>query len=89
LRPWVVAEYMIKPANNILKLCTRHNHPFETMDMSQVLSDFEAGTNDINDGLIAEACRIHGWKCVTNDRDFITGGIEVLTLHPALLRACQ
>jgi len=41
-------------AKEILKLCTRHNHPFETMDMPQVLSDFEAGTYDTNDGLIKD-----------------------------------
>ena len=44
---------------------------------------------DFNDGLLAETCRHHGWKLVTNDSDFTTGGIEVLTSHPALLRACS
>ena len=75
-------------ARGMLKLCTRHDHPFAATDLTDVLADFEAGTNDFNDGLISETCRHHGWKLVTNDSDFTTGGIEVLTLHARLLRAC-
>ncbi|MBI4801907.1 MAG: PIN domain-containing protein [Elusimicrobia bacterium] len=73
---------------SILKLCTRYDHLFSTANITQVLTDFETGANDINDGLLAETCRHHGWKLVTNDSDFTTGGIEVLTSHPGLLRAC-
>jgi predicted nucleic acid-binding protein len=75
-------------ARNMLKICTRHDHPFSTTDVTQVLVDFEAGTSDFNDGLVADACRRHGWKLVTNDGDFINGGIEVLTNNPKLLAAC-
>ncbi|MCI0623779.1 MAG: PIN domain-containing protein [Acidobacteria bacterium] len=75
-------------ARQMLKLCTRHDHPFATADVMQVLVDFEAGSNDFNDGMLAETCRHRGWKLVTNDSDFITGGIEVLTSHPVLLKAC-
>jgi len=75
-------------ARSMLKLCTRHDHPFATTDVTRVLSEFEAGANDFNDGLLLETCRQHGWKLVTNDSDFTTGGIEVLTSHPVLLRAC-
>jgi predicted nucleic acid-binding protein len=74
-------------AREILKLCTRYDHPFAAADVTRVLADFEAGTNDINDGLLAETCRQYGWKLVTNDSDFATGGIEVLTSHPVLLKA--
>ncbi len=75
-------------ARSMLKLCTRHDHPFATADVARVLADFEAGATDFNDGLLVETCRLHGWKLVTNDSDFTTGGIEVLTSHPVLLRAC-
>lgn len=75
-------------ARDMLKLCTRHDHPFAAADVTQVLADFEVGTNDFNDGLLAEACRHHGWKLVTNDGDFTAGGIEVLTTNPKLLAAC-
>lgn len=75
-------------ARNILKLCMRHDHPFSACDVEQVLTDFEAGTCDFNDGLFVETCRCNGWKFVTNDGDFTNGGIEVLTSNPRLLSAC-
>ena len=74
-------------ARSMLKVCTRHDHPFAAADIAQILLDFETGGNDFNDGLLAETCRHNGWKLITNDKDFSTGGIEVLTAHPALLRA--
>lgn len=76
-------------ARGMLKICTRHDHPFASADVTQVLADYEAGINDFNDGMLAETCRHHGWKLVTNDSDFTTGGIEVLTSHPVLLKACK
>ncbi len=75
-------------ARSMLKLCIRNDHPFAAADVARVLADFETGANDFNDGLLIETCRHNGWKLVTNDSDFTTGGIEVLTSHPALLKAC-
>jgi predicted nucleic acid-binding protein len=76
-------------ARGMLKVCTRHDLPFAAANVTQVLSEFEAGSNDFNDGMLAETCRHHGWKLVTNDSDFTTGGIEVLTTHPFLLKVCK
>jgi predicted nucleic acid-binding protein len=73
----------------IIKLCTRHDHPFSVSDVEQVLVDFECGACDFNDGLFVEICRHNGWKFVTNDADFTNGGIEVLTSNPKLLTACS
>ncbi len=75
-------------ARSILKLCTRHDHPFSASDVTKVLADFEAGTCDFNDGLFVETCKKNGWKFVINDGDFTNGGIEVLTSNPRLLSAC-
>ncbi len=75
-------------ANAILGLCSRHDHPFTRANIPQILSDFESGINDFNDGLLAETCRHNGWKLVTHDGDFMNGGIEVLTTNRALLNAC-
>lgn len=76
-------------ARSMLRICTCHDHPFATADVVRILTDFEAGSNDFNDGLLAEACRHHNWKFVTNDGDFVEGGIEVLTTNPRLLAACS
>ena len=78
------AEY----ARHILGLSKRCDLPFTQTDVAQVLTDFETGANDFNDGMLAEICRHYGWKLVTNDSDFTTGGIEVLTMNRKLLRAC-
>lgn len=75
-------------ARNILKLCSRHDHPFASADVTQVLADFESGAQDLNDGLLVETCRHHKWKLVTNDGDITKGGIEVLTANPRLIAAC-
>lgn len=73
----------------ILKLSKRVDHPLTQVVIPQLLTDFETGASDFNDGLIAQTCRLHGWKLVTNDADFTTGGIEVLTMNRKLLRACR
>ena len=75
-------------AKNILGLCSRYDHPFAAINVGQVLSDFESGAQDTNDGFLIESCRQHGWKFVTNDGDFTEGGIEVLTNNPKLIAAC-
>jgi predicted nucleic acid-binding protein len=75
-------------ANQILKLGKRYDHPFSLIDLMRILTDFESGLCDFNDGLLVETCRHHGWKIVTNDSDFVSGGIEVLTTNPKLLKAC-
>jgi hypothetical protein len=73
----------------ILRLCSRHDHLFSSADISQVLTDFESGTADLNDGLLADACRQRAWTLITDDGDFTNGGIEVLTNNPRLIRACR
>lgn len=76
-------------ARKMLALGRREDHPFAQTDIAYALTDFEAGAKDLNDALLTETCRRKGWKLVTNDADFTTGGIEVLTTNPMLLRACR
>lgn len=75
-------------ARSMLKYCTRCDHPFSASDITRILTDFETGSNDFNDGLLVEICRYNNWKLVTNDSDFTSGGIEVLTANRKLLAAC-
>ena len=83
-----IAQKAATFARSMLKLCTCHDHPFATTDIARVLADFEAGSNDFNDGLLVETCRHYNWKLVTNDSDCVHGGIDVLTTNPKLLTAC-
>ncbi len=76
-------------ARKISSLCARHANSSEKLDIEKALKGFETGESDFNDALIADVCKIHGFKLLTNDADFRTGGIEVLTTNPKLLSACQ
>ena len=75
-------------ARSMLRLCTRCDYPFSAIDITQTLADFESGSKDVNDGLLAETCRHNNWKLVTHDSDFTFGGIEILTGNRKLLKAC-
>ena len=75
-------------ARSMLKLCTRCDYPFATVNVTQTLADFEIGADDFNDGLLVETCRHNNWKLITHDSDFTSGGIGILTGNPKLLAAC-
>jgi len=83
-----VGQRAAADAKAILKLCTKKNDDFTTANVTQILSDFEFGTIDFNDGLIADSCSRYGWKLITHDGDFTEGGIEVLTTNRNLLANC-
>jgi predicted nucleic acid-binding protein len=55
----------------------------------QAISDFESANLDFNDGLLADICKNKDFKLLTNDGDFQSGGIELLTTNPRLLRGCN
>ena len=76
-------------ARYMLRSCMRCDYPFSTINVTQILADFEIGSNDINDGLLTETCRHNNWKLVTHDSDFTFGGIEILTGNRKLLKACR
>jgi predicted nucleic acid-binding protein len=75
-------------AKEILRLCSRHDYPFTKIDVAEMLLRVESGAMDVNDGLLVESCRHHGWKLVTHDGDCTQGGIEVLTTNCDLISSC-
>jgi len=75
-------------ARRILSLASTRDSPLHLVDLPSILSETEAGGLDFNDGMLAETCRLRGWKLLTHDRDMTVGGIEVLTANGKLLRAC-
>lgn len=76
-------------ARAMLTQCTRRDHPFSKTAVDDVLTEFEKGESDFNDGALVETCRIHGWRLVTHDGDMTVGGIEVLTANRKLVAACS
>ena len=84
-----LAEDAIAEVQGILARTAVQDTPLRSLNLKDILAGTEAGTIDFNDGVLVESCRHHGWKLLTNDSDCTTGGIEVLTMLPSLLKACS
>ena len=83
-----VAATISDNAKEILRLCELQKSEIAPADVDELLTQFPAGAFDFNDGVIVNACRQRGWKLLTHDEEIDTGGIDVLTANPRLLKAC-
>lgn len=81
-----LAQDIASDARRILKHCDRVESGFETVDIADVLTEFEAGYSDFNDQMLARICKSRGLKLLTDDRDFRGQGIPILTANQRLLR---
>jgi predicted nucleic acid-binding protein len=84
-----VAAAVAQAARQIVKLMSPSDHPFAAWPIDQILADFASGQHDFNDQCLVESAKRAGALLLTNDLDFTTGGITILTTHPALLAACR
>ena len=84
----VLAPTIAGAAKQIEKLARRLDHPFSAWPVPEILDDYATGEHDVNDQFIVELCRHEGALLLTNDTEFTSGGITVLTTHPKLLAAC-
>ncbi|MDD5216006.1 MAG: PIN domain-containing protein [Methylococcales bacterium] len=84
-----VGERAAAYAKSILKFCDKKDDDFSVIDVNQILDNFEAGVVDFTDGVIADCCLRHNWKLITDDGDFTTGGIDVITTNQKLITSCQ
>ena len=75
-------------ASRIISFCQVHSIPANELDLNQALVEFVSGYVDFNDALLMDICKRRNFKLMTNDSDFLHGGIEVLTTNRRLLRAC-
>lgn len=75
-------------ASGMLRNCKLHPMPTDQMDLKQAISDFGSGMKDFNDAVLTDICKQQNLKLLTNDVDFQTGSIEVITSNPKLLKAC-
>ena len=83
-----LAQAAVADAKQILKVAAPQDTSLSTTNLSAIFAETEAGALDLNDGVLVENCRLHGWKLLTNDGDMTIGGIEVLTTYRPLLAAC-
>ena len=53
--------------------------------MNALLNDYATGDYDFNDQVITEICKNNGFTLITNDGDFKTQEIPILTANAKLL----
>ena len=69
----------------IMKDCGRIESGFTTLPINSLLDDYISSNSDFNDQVITEICKNNGFTLITNDSDFKTQQIPILTANPSLL----
>ena len=81
-----IATDIAQNAKRIVKQCQRCETGFTAADVDALMGEFELGDSDFNDQMIAEICRTNELQLVTDDGDFKSVGLSILTANRALLR---
>ena len=81
----LIAQGIAAAVKQIMKHCSRIESCFTTLEMDDLLTDYETGNFDFNDQVITEICKSNGFTLVTNDSDFKTQQIPILTANQSLL----
>lgn len=81
-----VAEAVQRSVMLIGKFAKPIDHMLPKVDLLTLLAEFAKGARDINDELLAEACKLHGLALLSNDADVAHSGITLFTTNPYLLR---
>ena len=77
-----VAQDIAADAKCVMSHCSPLESGFATVAIDDLLTDYAAGNSDFNDQVITELCKSNGLTLVTNDRDFRSQGIQILTANP-------
>ena len=80
-----VAQDIAADVKHVLKHCIRIESTFATLGIEDLLNDYATGDFDFNDQVIIEICKNNGFTLITNDSDFKTQEIPVLTANRKLL----
>ena len=81
-----VAKAIAAEVKQIMKYCSRIESGFTTLEISDLLNDYATGDCDFNDQIIKELCKSNGLTLITDDSDFETQEIPILTANQSLLR---
>ncbi len=71
--------------NSILAYCTRVESKFLTLDIDSMLQHMETGTTDFNDQVIESICGENNLTLITDDSDFSSTNLNILTANRQLL----
>ena len=80
-----VAEDIADDAELVMSHCSMIESGFTTLPMNDLLADFATGDSDFNDQVITELCKSNAFTLITNDSDFKTQRIPILTANQSLL----
>lgn len=84
-----VAREITDYVRRIVAHCSRIESGFQFVDIEGLMSEYQVGGSDFNDQVIRELCKSNGFKLLTDDGDFDTQGLTVLTANPRLLRGVR
>ena len=79
------AEDIAADVELVLSYCSKIESSFIALPMNALLADYATGNLDFNDQVITELCKSNGFMLITNDSDFKTQEISVLTANRNLL----
>ena len=80
-----VAEDIAADVELVLSYCSKVESGFTTLPMNNLLNDYATGGFDFNDQVITEICKSNGFTLITNDSDFKTQEIPILTANRSLV----
>ena len=80
-----VAEDIAADVELVLSYCSKIESSFIALPINALLADSATGNLDFNDQVITELCKSNGFMLITNDSDFKTQEIPVLTANRNLL----
>ena len=80
-----VAEDIAADVELVLSSCSKIESSFIALPMNALLPDYATGNLDFNDQVITEICKNNGFTLITNDGDFKTQEIAILTANSNLL----
>ncbi len=83
-----IAQAISRAADQIAAFAVAVDHAFSKWPLKDLLNDYATGQHDVNDQCLVQLCRQEKAFLLTNDRDFVRGGIALLTTNPTLLRSC-
>lgn len=80
-----IAQDIASDVKRVLQYCSLTESGLETLNFTSLLLEFAKGNSDFNDQVISALCKKKGLTLITNDRDFHSRGIPILTANPHLL----
>jgi predicted nucleic acid-binding protein len=80
-----IAQTIAGNVRRIMQHSRRVGSDFESLDIAALVSEYEIGSSDFNDQVLASLCRSRGFSLVTHDIDFNDRGLNVITANKHLM----